>query len=83
MSQNKKSDNKLETVIGWIIGSLFFAFIIFCWLSCNGNIDCDSGPRGDGSSSCKNCGRKKVYALGYCKSCYNGFIDWYDRTYVE
>lgn len=83
MSQNKQGEGKLETVIGWIIGGLFCAFIIFCWLSCNGHIECDSGFRGDGTSSCKNCGRKKVYALGYCKSCYNGFIDWYDRTYVE
>lgn len=31
---------------------------------------------GDGKSSCKNCGRKEVYALGYCHTCYDGFIEF-------
>lgn len=83
MSQNNSGESTFEKVIAWIIGGVFIALILFVWLSCTGNIECDSGPRGDGSSSCKNCGRKKVYALGYCKSCYEGFNDWFDRTYVD
>lgn len=29
--------------------------------------------------TCKNSGRSGVYALGYCKSCYEGFNDWMKR----
>ncbi|MEG0494237.1 MAG: hypothetical protein RR505_12280 [Raoultibacter sp.] len=35
-----------------------------------------SGSKGNGTSSCKNCGRKSVYAIGYCKRCYESFNDW-------
>lgn len=39
-----------------------------------------SGIGGDGKSSCKNCGRNSVYALGFCKSCYKSFHDFtYDN----
>lgn len=31
---------------------------------------------GDGMESCKNCGRKSVYSLGFCKSCYESFMDY-------
>lgn len=32
--------------------------------------------KGDGKTSCKNCGRTPVYALGFCKSCYKSFHDY-------
>ena len=28
---------------------------------------------GDGKTTCKNCGKKEVVALGYCNRCYEGF----------
>lgn len=31
---------------------------------------------GDGKSGCKNCGRSPVYDLGYCKSCYQSFMNY-------
>lgn len=31
---------------------------------------------GDGSSSCKNCGSSSIYALGFCRRCYNSFHDY-------
>ena len=31
---------------------------------------------GDGESECRNCGRSPVYDLGYCKTCYKGFMDY-------
>lgn len=34
------------------------------------------GGGGDGKTSCKNCGRSSVYALGFCKSCYKSFHDF-------
>ncbi|MCI5946000.1 MAG: hypothetical protein MRZ39_03740 [Oscillospiraceae bacterium] len=37
---------------------------------------CGSSGGGDGVSSCKNCGRHSVYALGFCKSCYESFMDY-------
>ncbi len=36
---------------------------------------CDDGG-GDGITSCKNCGRTPVYALGFCKTCYKGFANY-------
>lgn len=80
MSQNKPTENKTEQIIGWIVGGLFFALIIFVWLSCTGNINCDSGPRGDGKNTCSNCGRKGVFAIGLCRNCSDGYVDWYNRT---
>lgn len=53
-------------------------FIIFLLLSLIGILSgCgSSGPRGDGVTSCKNCGRKPVYALNFCKDCYDDFNQW-------
>ena len=30
----------------------------------------------DGAVGCRNCGRSPVYDLGYCKTCYKGFMDY-------
>ncbi len=58
--------------------ALFLALIIcFSFAACGG-----SSSRGDGKSSCKNCGRSGsiVAGYGYCYSCYEGFTDWQDRN---
>lgn len=39
----------------------------------------DSGSRPDsydGVNKCKNCGSNSVYDLGFCKSCYEGFMEF-------
>ena len=36
---------------------------------------------GDGKSSCKNCGRSSVYASGFCKRCYESYIDYLNERY--
>ena len=35
-----------------------------------------TSSHGDGKTTCKNCGRSSIYALGFCKSCYEGFMDY-------
>lgn len=52
--------------IGMCLSMLAFA-------ACGGN-------GGDGKTSCKNCGRSSVYALGFCKSCYK---DFHEFTYGD
>ncbi len=58
--------DRLIFVIVCIIIAIFIASISSCTDSIGG----------DGSSSCKNCGRSPVYALGLCKSCYKSFSDY-------
>ncbi len=51
---------------------LCVALLLSCFLSLTG---CgDSG--GDGKTSCKNCGRKSVKALGFCDRCYKSFMKY-------
>ena len=40
---------------------------------------------GDTKEGCKNCGRttELVPGFGYCEDCYEGFVDWQDRTWTE
>lgn len=57
---------KLSRAISLIVALISCLFLL-----------CSCGDRhGDGKTSCKNCGRSQVYALGFCKSCYNSFIDY-------
>ncbi len=51
-----------------------FCIVVLMSLISTMFVACSDG--GDGKSSCLNCGRKSVYALGYCKTCYKGFIDF-------
>ena len=51
----------------------FLFLIVMCvLLTACGN----SGPRGDGKTTCKNCGRKGVVLFGYCESCADSFLEW-------
>ena len=45
------------------------SMLVTCAVACT-----DSG--GDGKKSCKNCGAKSVYSLGFCKRCYDSFCDY-------
>ena len=38
-----------------------------------------------GAEGCRNCGRTEdlVPGFGYCEDCFDGFIDWQDRTWTE
>lgn len=42
-----------------------------------------SGRGGDGKTTCLNCGRRASLTIGYCDTCYGGFSDWYDKTYID
>lgn len=63
-------NTKFKIILCVIIASIIFISIF----SCSG-----SGG-GDGKSSCKNCGRSPVYAIGFCRSCYKSFVNY---TYGE
>ena len=54
--------------------------VVVLMVSVYGCFGCESDMGGDGTSSCKNCGRSPVYSLGYCKSCYNGFRNWQKKN---
>lgn len=43
------------------------------------------GQRGDGVNTCRNCGRETdlVAGFGYCGNCYEGFVDWQNRTWKD
>ena len=67
------NNNKLPI----IIASIIIGLIVIMAATCSGGIG------GDGRTSCKNCGRPSVYALGFCKSCYNSFKNsnkWFNFT---
>ncbi len=42
-----------------------------------------SGRGGNGKTTCLNCGRRARLTIGYCDTCYDGFSDWYDKTYID
>lgn len=46
---------------------------------------CGESRGGDGVSTCRNCGRKTslVAGYGYCKTCYEGFIEWQKDYYGD
>ena len=56
---------------------LLVIFVLLCMLtglfSCMGLLP---SSEGDGKISCKNCGKSSVYAIGYCKRCYESFIEF-------
>ena len=37
---------------------------------------CSSGPKGDGVTTCINCGRSGVVLYGYFERCAKSFTDW-------
>lgn len=39
-----------------------------------------SSRKGDGKTSCKNCGRTPVYMSGFCQSCWEDFIDYQNKN---
>ena len=41
-----------------------------------GTVSGCGGASGDGKTTCKNCGRKEVFAHGFCYSCYQSFVDY-------
>ncbi len=57
---------------GIIVGIVILMIIGFLSLGgCS-----SSGARGDGITTCKNCGRKGVVLFGYCENCANSFLKW-------
>ncbi|MBP3657091.1 MAG: hypothetical protein J6K32_10400 [Clostridia bacterium] len=53
--------------------TLLVFFLVATMIALSG---CDGAHVKDGIHTCKNCNKKEVYDLGYCKSCYTSFIDW-------
>jgi hypothetical protein len=60
-------------ISGIIIAVLFLLLVGGCQELVSKSND---GPRGDGRTTCLNCGKESVYDLGYCKSCYRSFMDF-------
>ena len=56
-----------------IILSILMCFSMFAITGCGSS---GGSSRGDGKTSCKNCGRNSVYALNFCKRCYDSFMDY-------
>lgn len=58
---------------------LLFALVLSLF-ACSGG-----GNRGDGVTSCKNCGRKStlVPGYGYCSRCFESFNKWQNETYAK
>ena len=44
--------------------------------SSSGSSSGSSSKSSSSSSKCKNCGRSPTYDLGYCKTCYKGFMNY-------
>ena len=58
-------------------GIIALILIVLCLLLVLGSIiGFGGGGGGDGESHCMNCGWDSVYKLGYCKTCYKGFVDY-------
>jgi len=60
-----------------IIAIIALVLCVVLLLSCLFSFcDSDSDNGGDGKTSCKNCGKKSVVALGYCERCYKSFREY-------
>jgi|GEM_PF-5699094 len=69
---------KIITVIFVIILIIYMIFLVMCDGSSG------SSSRGDGKSTCRNCGREKsLNYMGYCSTCQEGFNDWQERYYDD
>ena len=73
-----------QTVTRWLSAAAALVFIIGGIVnSGDAQLDKPSGSSGssrpasyDGKNACMNCGKKSVYDLGFCKSCYESFMDY-------
>ena len=74
-----RKSNKMGAKIG--IAFLVFMIIVSFIVA----INISFGPDRDGENKCRNCGRTEdlVPGFGYCEDCYEGFVDWQDRTWTE
>lgn len=50
--------------------------ILFCGLVGCGGSGSSRPASYDGKNACLNCGKKSVYDLGFCKSCYKSFMKY-------
>lgn len=75
-----KNRDNIGKIIAGIIMSVLVAVVILVVVALAVG---DDDPRGDGKTTCRNCGRRPVTVMGYCEDCYEGFNDWYKDTYVE
>ena len=57
------------------------AFVIICAIL----VPLFLSDSGDTKEGCRNCGRTTdlVPGFGYCEDCYEGFVDWQERTWTE
>lgn len=68
-----------SSLIGIIVGACVLLIFMFALFSGG-----DSGSRGDGKETCRNCGRDKPLSyMGYCSTCQEGFNEWQERYYND
>jgi len=72
---NSKGFNKGDIKI-LIIAVITFFLVILASHGCSKLASEPGRPVGNGTTTCSACGRKPVYDLGYCKSCYRSFMDF-------
>ena len=76
-AQNQKTNKILKkfALAGFIAFVIISAILVPLLLS----------DGGDTKEGCRNCGRTEdlVPGFGYCEDCYEGFVDWQDRTWAE
>ncbi len=59
------------------VSSIVVLILVLCIFAAF-TVGCGGGSsrKKDGVNGCKNCGRSPVYAIGFCRDCYEGFIDY-------
>jgi len=73
-----KQPNAADGVMG-IALILLLVVLVFSMIA--SMVGCDiSGPRGNGTTSCKNCGAEERLYSGLCDSCYDSFSDWREKN---
>ena len=63
----------MKKILIILVVFIFCVSFIALIANCSGCSGCGHSG-GDGKTTCKNCGKKEVVALGYCRRCYDGFI---------
>ncbi len=81
ISNHMKNGKKMNALITGLLALVAVVFIFSFISAVTKAANEPSSTRGDGINTCKNCGRRGVFAIGLCEPCADGFSDWYDRTY--
>lgn len=76
------------TAVGWgcfifrnkLPKAVFYSLIVIVLCLCGflylGLKNSGGHSGGNGKSSCRNCGREASLTMGYCSSCFEGYVEW-------